>query len=211
MVCLPNNAFGKMNKTPPFKVLRKRVVSELKRLSPTGVILDLGCGTGNLIIKLAKEFPESEIIGVDISTEILRIAKENVEKQVINQKIKFEIGNAESLPFPNDSISLIVSSLSLHHWLNPSRALEEIYRVLSQEGKCVIFDFRRNSRKFFYGLLKFATKIVVPKALKEIKEPIGSLMASYTENEVSQMVEQSQFKKAEIKPYLAWMFLILKK
>jgi ubiquinone/menaquinone biosynthesis C-methylase UbiE len=204
-------AFEKMNKTPPFKVLRKRVVSELKKLRPISVTLDLGCGTGNLIIKIAKTFPESEIIGVDISTEILKIAKENVEKKVRNQEIKFEIGNAENLPFPDDSIDLIVSSLSLHHWLNPSKALKEIYRVLGQEGKCVIFDFRRNSRKFFYGLLKFATKIVVPKALKQIKEPIGSLMAAYTENEVSQMIEQSPFKTAEITPYLAWMFLILKK
>jgi len=202
-------AFEKMNKTPPFKILRKRVISELKKLNPSGVILDLGCGTGNLIIKIVKAFSETEIIGIDISSEVLDIAKENVEKQVSNQDVTFKVGTAEDLPFPNESIDLIVSSLSLHHWLDPNKVLKEIYRVLSQNGKCIIFDFRRNSRRFFYGLLKFATKIVVPKALKEIKEPLGSLMAAYTANEVIKMVEQSPFKTVEITPYLAWIFLKL--
>ncbi|MFX1406019.1 MAG: class I SAM-dependent methyltransferase [Promethearchaeota archaeon] len=204
-------AFEKMNRTPPFKILRKKVISELKRLNPSGVILDLGCGTGNLIIKIAKAFPENEIIGIDISSEVLDIAKHNVEKKVINQDIKFKVGSAEDLPFPSESINLIISSLSLHHWLDPIKALNEIYRVLSKNGACLIFDFRRNSRKFFYGLLKFATYIVVPKALKEIKEPLGSLIASYTANEVIRIVEQSPFKTVKITPYLAWMFLNLKK
>ncbi|MFX1310352.1 MAG: class I SAM-dependent methyltransferase [Promethearchaeota archaeon] len=204
-------AFEKMNKTPPFKILRKRVISEIKKLNPSGIILDLGCGTGNLIIKIAKAFPGTEIIGIDISSEVLDIAKLNVEKKVMNQFVKFKVGSAEDLPFPNESINLIISSLSLHHWLDPSRALKEIYRVLSKNGTCLIFDFRRNSRKFFYGLLTFATYIVVPKALKEIKEPLGSLIASYTANEVIRIVEQSPFKTVKIKPYLAWMFLNLKK
>ncbi|MFX0057165.1 MAG: class I SAM-dependent methyltransferase [Candidatus Hodarchaeota archaeon] len=204
-------AFERMNKTPPFKLLRKRVISELKKFNPTGVILDLGCGTGNLIIKIAKTFSEIEIIGVDISTEILDIARENVEKKVRNQNVKFKVGSAEDLPFPDESIDLIISSLSLHHWLNPSRALKEIYRVLNKKGTCIIFDFRRNSRKFFYGLLKFATKIVVPKPLKRINEPFSSLLASYTAKEVIQMVDQTPFKKVEISPFLAWMFLELRK
>ena len=76
---------------------------------------------------------------------------------------------------------------------------------------CLIFDFRRKSRKFFYGLLTFTTKVVVPKPLKEINEPLGSLMVGYTANEVMQIVSHVPFINIETKTYLARMFIKLEK
>lgn len=204
-------AFEKMTNFLPFKILRRRIVSELRKYHPNGKLVDLGCGSGNLIILISKKFHNLDLIGVDISSEILDLAREKALANDIKEKVEFKIANAEELPFPENSIDFIISSLSLHHWRNPSMVLKETHRVLKENGIFLIFDFRRDARKFFYGLLKFATKIVVPKALKRINEPIGSLLAGYTPIEIRQIISKASFKREEIEFYLAWMFIKLSK
>jgi ubiquinone/menaquinone biosynthesis C-methylase UbiE len=204
-------AFEKMNRTPPFILLRNTVVSKLRELKLTGTLVDLGCGSGRLLLKLAKSFPDLTLIGVDISKEILDVAEQNVKKQIKEKIIEFKLGDAIQLPFDDHSIETVVSSLSLHHWTEPEKALFEIYRILKPGGQCIIFDFRRDSRRFFYGLLTFATKLVVPKALKNVNEPLGSLKSSYTINEIKQEVDKTSFANRKIDPYLAWMFIKLQK
>jgi demethylmenaquinone methyltransferase/2-methoxy-6-polyprenyl-1,4-benzoquinol methylase len=203
--------FERMTNLLPFKILRRRIISELKKYTMNGLLVDVGCGSGNLIVEIAQKFKTIDLIGVDISDQILELAKQRVIKYELKERIKLEIGNVESLPFPDNSIDFIISSLSLHHWTNSKVAFKEIFRTLKRNGSLLIFDFRRNSRKFFYGLLKFATKIVVPKVLKEINEPLGSLQASYTAEEVRELLSKINIQNVEIKPFLAWMFVSIKK
>ncbi|MFX1478980.1 MAG: class I SAM-dependent methyltransferase [Promethearchaeota archaeon] len=204
-------AFETMAKTPPFILLRRKIISQLKKLEPKGTLIDLGCGSGNLLLKIAKLFPNLELIGIDISFEILSLAEKRLTEHSFDSKITFKVGNVENIPAPDNSVDFIVSSFSLHHWSEPLKVFKEIYRVLNENGTCLIFDFRRNSRNFFYGLLTFATKVVVPKPLKKISEPLGSLKAAYTANEITKILSHTQFSEIKINPYLAWMFIVLSK
>lgn len=204
-------AFEKVTNLLPFKLLHRKVLSQLKLYNLKDSLLDVGCGPGNLIIQVAKKYPSLDLIGVDLSSEILELAKKKAVENNLNEKIVFKIGSVESLPFPDKSVDFILSTLSLHHWEDPKQAFEEIFRVLTDGGVLLIFDFRRDARKFFYGLLKFATKVVVPKALKKINEPSGSLKAGYVFSEISQIISQTSFSNVDIKPYLAWMFIKLEK
>ena len=79
------------------------------------------------------------------------------------------------------------STVSLHHWQNPKQALQELYRVLRPEGQVLIFDLRRDGRKFFYWLLRFAQTFVVPVALRRISEPIGSALSLRLRQRVAQL------------------------
>ena len=72
----------------------------------------------------------------------------------------------------------VVSTLSLHHWPDPKQALEEIHRVLKPGGQFLIFDLRRDARRFVYWLLRFAKIFVVPAAIRRVNEPVGSALAS---------------------------------
>ncbi|MFW9970735.1 MAG: class I SAM-dependent methyltransferase [Candidatus Odinarchaeota archaeon] len=204
-------AFERMTNTPPFELLRRKVISTIKKLNPKGSLVDIGCGSGNLIVQIAKKISNLNLMGIDISEEIIKTAIKRAEESGVLEKVNFKVGNVDKLPLLNDSIDFIVNTLSLHHWSDPIMAFKEIYRVLNENGTCIVFDFRRNSRKFFYGLLKFATKIVVPKPLKRINEPLGSLMAAYNKSEISQILSEIPFIEIEIKPFLAWMFIIIKK
>ncbi|MHA2429921.1 MAG: class I SAM-dependent methyltransferase [Promethearchaeota archaeon] len=204
-------AFEKMTNILPFKMLRRRIISELKKYTLNGLLVDVGCGSGNLIVEIAQKYNSIDLIGIDISDEILELAKQRAIKNELNERIKFEIGNVENLPFLDNSIDFIISSLSLHHWANSKIAFKELVRALKGDGLLLIFDFRRNSRKFFYGLLKFVTKIVAPKVLKEINEPLGSLQAGYTAEEIREILSQINIRSVEIRPFLAWMFISIKK
>jgi len=204
-------AFEKMTNFLPFKLLRRKVLSQLNLYNPIGTLVDIGCGSGNLIVEIAKTYQDLNLIGVDISDEILDLAKKRAFENYLNERIDFRLGNVEHLPFLDNSIDFLLSTFSLHHWQDPLRAFNEFFRVLRDEGTLLIFDFRRDARKFFYGLLKFATKIVVPKALKKINEPIGSLQAGYTLKEIRQIISQLPFNNVETNPFLAWTFIYMKK
>lgn len=204
-------AFEKMTNFFPFKILRRRIISELKHYDLHGLLVDVGCGSGNLVVQIANEFNDLELIAMDLSKEILNLAKIRATKAHLDEKIKFKIGSVEKIPLDDKSVDFIISSLSLHHWYDPKLAFKELLRIIKDDGIILIFDFRRNSRRFFYGLLKFATKVVVPNALNKINEPLGSLKAGYIADELKAMFSDLNIKDYVIKPYLAWMFISIKK
>jgi len=138
---------------------------------------------------------------------MIAIAQANAEARNQGTRITFKVGSGARMPFADESVDLILSTFSLHHWEDPVAVVEEIYRVLKPGGRVVIFDFRRDARKAFYGLFTFATHVAVPAALKRVKEPLGSIRAAYTPNEGRGIFAQTSFKAVEFEPMLAWMFL----
>ncbi len=204
-------AFEKMTNILPFRLLRKKVISKLKDFNPKGTLVDIGCGSGNLLIQIAESFPDLNLIGIDIASEILEFAKKRALDRSLGKRIEFKIGNVEKLPFSNESIDFIISTFSLHHWVNPVKGFNEIHRVLKRDGTLLIFDFRRDSRRFFYSFLTFITKVVAPKALKEVHEPLGSIQSSYAYNEIFQLISQTSFQNPKVKTFLALMFISIKK
>lgn len=204
-------AFERITNFAPFRLLRRKIISRVKKVISQGILVDLGCGSGNLIVEIAQKIPTLHPIGVDISSEILEYAKKRAATKKLDQKIEFRVGEAQNLPFEDNSIDFVVSSFSLHHWSDPLGAFQEIFRVLKENGTFLIFDFRRDSRKFFYGFFTFVTKVVVPKALKKVNEPLGSIQSSYAPQEVLQFFSQISFQAVKIDPYLAWMFISGKK
>ncbi|GAH99324.1 unnamed protein product, partial [marine sediment metagenome] len=56
-------AFEKMTNFLPFKLLRRKVISRLKKFNPSGKLVDIGCGSGNLIIQIAEKLPKLNLVG----------------------------------------------------------------------------------------------------------------------------------------------------
>jgi len=94
-----------------------------KRLS----ILEIGCGTGEYTQNLAQIFPKSEIVGIDISPEILKIAKQKCKKY---KNIRFRVASAYQLPFKKAHFDLICGFYIAHH-LN----LQQMFKSVSQFTK----------------------------------------------------------------------------
>jgi ubiquinone/menaquinone biosynthesis C-methylase UbiE len=114
--------------------LTERVISILKKeLKGKPRILDIGCGTGHLVRPLSEL---GEYNGLDISGKMI----EHCRKAYPGKN--FIIGDAENLLFKDDSFDCIVCFWSFHHLGSPSKALEEMRRVLKPDGLLLIATFK---------------------------------------------------------------------
>jgi len=201
------DAYNRISRWPQFKFLRYLVVRDLKTYNPNGVLVDVGCGPGYLIEAMAKSLPQLHLVGVDIAQDMIKQATRNISSAETGVRVDFRQGNVQELPFEDSTVDFVVSTFSLHHWSQPEQALREIHRVLRPQGQFLIFDLRRDARRCFYWLLRFAQAFVVPSPMRTVSEPTGSARAAYTPHEVEAFLARTPFQQHEIKSRTAWMFV----
>ena len=117
---------------------RKNLVKVLKPKKPKK-ILDVATGTGDLAIALGETLA-SEIIGIDISEQMLEIGKKKVERNQLQKNIKMEIGDGEKINYPNNYFDAVTVSFGVRNFENLDKGLLEIYRVLKPGSKLVILE-----------------------------------------------------------------------
>jgi ubiquinone/menaquinone biosynthesis C-methylase UbiE len=115
---------------------------------PKQRILEVGVGTG---LSLAYYRKDSQITGIDVSPEMLEIARKRVARQGLTNVEALHEMDAENLAFPDGSFDLVASTLSLHHWADPTAGLAEIGRVLRPGGRALVWDFRPGVRPHPFG------------------------------------------------------------
>jgi ubiquinone/menaquinone biosynthesis C-methylase UbiE len=138
---------------------------------------------------------------------MVRAAASNASALGLSARLEFREGDITAIPLPDATLDVAVSTLSLHHWSDPGRALAEVHRVLKPGGLFLLLDLRRDARRLFHFLLVFAQTFVVPKALRRAGEPLGSLRASYTRAEVEDLFQRSPFRRCEVDGGVAWFFV----
>jgi ubiquinone/menaquinone biosynthesis C-methylase UbiE len=108
------------------------------QLSPTERVLDIACGTGEFERMILAEYSKQEIMGVDISEQMLAIAQ---QKNHTFPNVSFQTANASVLPFADDSFDVVVSANAFHYFDHPTVAIQEMKRVLKPTGRVVILDW----------------------------------------------------------------------
>ena len=108
-------------------------------------ILDLACGTGDFTIELARRWPNAEIIGVDLTPEMLDIAR---EKLSAIQNATYLTGDAQNLQMlESKQFALIVCAFGFRNFPDKAKALSECHRLLADGGRLVVLElFRPTSR-----------------------------------------------------------------
>ena len=100
-------------------------------------VLDVCCGTGSLLRLLAGRCPPpTELAGIDPSPSMISAA----EQAAGDRRLRFTVGAAERLPYPDGAFDLVVSATSFDHWAHQRVGLGECARVLAPGGHLVLAD-----------------------------------------------------------------------
>ena len=110
----------------------------LKRMPMTATarVLDVGCGTGELLRRLRAKYPEAVLAGLDPVAEMLAVAGDK-----LSGKEDLRIGYADSLPWNSGTFDVVVSCNMFHYISHPVEALQEMARLLRPGGSLVLTDW----------------------------------------------------------------------
>jgi ubiquinone/menaquinone biosynthesis C-methylase UbiE len=139
------NLYSYSGKTHP--IINKDEIDKIKNVK----ILDIGCGSGRVSIKLAKELEmEDHVYGIDIFNNAIKgnsieKVQKNAEVEGVKEKTTFQYGSATKIPFSDDTFDFITMSYVFHEINDKNEALKEIRRVLKPSGQFWLTEMHRNS------------------------------------------------------------------
>ena len=122
----------------------ERIAADIEAVVPVGArVLEVGCGPGRLSIRLARRHG-LDVTGLDLDPSMIDRARANARCTGGRGERgpSFLVGDVASLAFPDRSFDLVVSTLSMHHWADPTAGLAEIGRVLRPGGRALVWDLR---------------------------------------------------------------------
>jgi len=174
-----------------------------KRVRGTrGVVVDVGCGPGELTAALARRNPDALVVGVDLSAPMLAQARRSTRRLA---RVVFAQANAARLPFADNSVSVAISVGSLHHWRNPLGGINEIHRCLRPGGSAWIYDGYPQAANAdmmrAHPALRFGFARRIARAILSVH---GFNKDEY-HDQVRVWFERSRFGGCRMAPDLLWM------
>jgi ubiquinone/menaquinone biosynthesis C-methylase UbiE len=119
----------------------RTVLAEQAACGPDDRVLEIGCGTGSLLLQLKRLEPGTDVIGLDPDPAALAIARRKAERTGI--PLQLDQGFADELPYPDASFDRVLSSFMFHHLSRDvkEKTLREVRRVLKPGGRFHMVDF----------------------------------------------------------------------
>lgn len=136
----------------------------VERVDKEGAVIDIGTGTGWLLSKITKKYPDSFVVGIDVSRKMIKIAR----KKLNGGKMHFVVSPAEHMPFKNGTFDFVVSLLVWEHVSEQDKVIRKIFSMLKPGGKFIlgtnfksdspydgkIREFRKENKKLSGKMLK---------------------------------------------------------
>ncbi|MEM1080396.1 MAG: class I SAM-dependent methyltransferase [Pseudomonadota bacterium] len=160
-----------------------------RRSRAPGHLIDLGCGPGDICLRLARVLPDWQILGVDAGVNMLNEAKREAKRQQLNDRVQFELRHLPDPSLPNGRYDIIASNSLLHHLPDPS-ILWQSLRQLGQVGTGIqVMDLHRPVNEMTARGLVEEHAGTAPDILKQ--DFFNSLKAAWTIDEVKQQIHHA--------------------
>lgn len=127
-------------------------------LNPKAIILDLGSGTGDMLLALIKTYPHSTVIGVDFTPEMIQLGRTRKELE----KALWVIADANHLPFSHSSFNGTTSAFLMRNLPEVDPVFKEQHRILRDDGKMVCLETTPPKKKPINLFPKLFLNFVIP-------------------------------------------------
>jgi len=109
-------------------------------IHPGEAVLDIGCGGGlDTLLAARMVGPGGRVVGIDVTRAMIDKASASIAVLGLNN-VTFQLGEAESLPFPDNAFDVVISNGVFNLTLDKAKALKEAHRVLNPGGRLLLAD-----------------------------------------------------------------------
>lgn len=141
----------------------KRAAVEAAGLRSGGLGLDVCCGTGDLLARMAHTVGDrGRAVGVDFAVGMLDAAKRRAQAKGLS-RVTLVCSDAEALPFREGATDAVTIAFGLRNVAHPEQALGEFYRVLKPGGRLVILEFGRPRARLVRAFYDLYSRTIIPR------------------------------------------------
>jgi len=141
---------------------RRKTVAALD-LPANARVLDLATGTGDLALMIARLCSDAEVIGSDPSSRMLEVGVEKVARGGVSDRVQLELGDAQALPYENDSFDGCCIAFGIRNVPDRNAALAEMARVTKPGGRVAVLELGEPSVGWLSPIARFHVRKVIPR------------------------------------------------
>ncbi len=171
---------------------RNKTVKSLRKFAPK-VMLDVACGTGDLALELYRQLTPEQIIGIDLSAKMLHIGRKKIESKNLSASISFQQGDAELLPFANNTFDAVCVGFGVRNFENLEKGVAEMYRVIKNNGQLRVLEFSKPRKGLFQWIFKLYFKRILPALGRMVSGDASAY--TYLPKSVEAFPEREKFEK----------------
>lgn len=144
------------------RIWRRRAVGALN-VEPGGRYLDLATGTADVALQILAGEPETRVIGIDPSTEMLAVGRRKASEAGLDDRIELQEGVAEELPLGDGSVDGAIIAFGIRNVPDRDAGLAEMVRVVRRGGRVVILELSEPRRGLLAPFARLHVHWIVPR------------------------------------------------
>jgi demethylmenaquinone methyltransferase/2-methoxy-6-polyprenyl-1,4-benzoquinol methylase len=185
--------------------LWKRFTVELSQVRPGQTVLDLAGGSGDLTRLLCKKVGDSgQVILADINSAMLNVGRDRLLDEGLFKNISFVQGNAQCLPFADNTFHCITIGFGLRNVTDKEEALRSMYRVCKPGGKLMVLEFSTPTVPGLKPVYDWYSFNILPKVGKFFAQDEASyqylaesIRMHPNQNDLKEMIEKAGFEDCQ--------------
>jgi len=184
---------------------RRKTVAAME-LPADARVLDLATGTGDLALMIARLHPDASVVGSDPSARMLEVGIEKVARGGLGDRVELQVGDAQALPYENDSFDGCCIAFGIRNVPNRRAALAEMARVTKPGGRVAVLELGEPSVGWLSPIARFHVRKVIPRlggmlsGSREYQYLQESIAAFPAAEEFAEQMEASGLNVLEVKP-----------
>jgi len=183
---------------------RKTVLA--MNLPPGARVLDLATGTADLALMIARHHPDAHVVGSDPSIQMLEVGMEKVTRGGLDDRVELHVGDAQALPYADDSFDGCCIAFGIRNVPDRSAALAEMARVTKPSGRVAVLELGEPNVGWLSPIARFHVRKVIPRlggmlsGSREYRYLQESIAAFPPTDEFARQMQASGLHVLEVKP-----------